>query len=103
MSLLAEAAFQTAAQPDTPFAELVTQPVGGGEGLLPALMAPAVEQIELGRWCLFEEDTWTPSRRTSAPLFQFLRNKFRICSKISVSSWVGEASEWARVIVVKSL
>ena len=43
------------------------------------------------------------SRRTSAPGRQFLRNSVRTCSKISVSSWVGDGRVWARVMVLKSL
>src|SRR5580700_4618167 len=49
------------------------------------------------------DDTCTPSRRTSEPFFQLRRNSARICSKISVSSCVGEESVCARVMVVKSL
>src|ERR1041385_8623859 len=47
------------------------------------------------------EEVCTPNRRTYWFFRQFLRNSILICSKISVSSCVGAASECARVIVVK--
>ena len=88
----AEAAAQAGGEADAGLAELVAQFVGRGEGIFPALLAIAFQEIDLGGLSR-KRDACTPSRRTCTPFFQFLRNRARMCSKISVSSCVGFGSE----------
>lgn len=47
MSLLAEASAHTPGEPDAALTEFVPEFVRRGQGLLPALMAASIEQIEL--------------------------------------------------------
>ena len=60
------------------------------------------QQVQLRRHSSHPE-ACTPSRRTAAPFFQLARNKARISSNSSVSSWVARAIECARVMVEKSV
>ena len=102
MGSFAEAAFHSAGKMHTLLAELVAQTVSGGEGFLPALAAIVFQKISLP--CGSFETRNVHAQQTDLnSLLPVLAKQRRICSKISVSSWVAEGSEWARVMVVKSL
>ena len=102
MGTLAKTPANAAGQADARLAELVSQLLCRRQRL-PALLAIAVEQVDLRR-LRGERRSLHSQQPHLCPFLPIVaKQSSRICSKISLSSCVGAGKEWARVMVVKSL